>query len=231
LFIASDRYSHGEASDPPRQSPGLVHDAWTFEMEPMQKLLALGAPAAIQVTLEVGVFAAATALAGRLAPASLAAHQIAINLAAVTFMVPLGVASAGAVRVGHAVAAATPTRPPEPDGRRFCLASPSWRVQRPRSCSFHGRSSARSHRIRRVVDWRFAALRWRDLSAFRWCAGVSTGVLRGLGDTRTPMLWNLAGHWFIGLPLGTRCACDGSWRDWPVVGPVDRPDRSAASRY
>jgi MATE family multidrug resistance protein len=31
---------------------------------------------------------------------------------------------------------------------------------------------------------------------------VSTGVLRGLGDTRTPMLWNLAGHWFIGLPLG-----------------------------
>ena len=32
--------------------------------------------------------------------------------------------------------------------------------------------------------------------------GVATGVLRGLGDTRTPMLWNLAGHWFIGLPLG-----------------------------
>jgi MATE family multidrug resistance protein len=31
---------------------------------------------------------------------------------------------------------------------------------------------------------------------------VSTGTLRGLGDTRTPMLWNLAGHWFIGLPLG-----------------------------
>ncbi|HJR61546.1 MAG TPA: hypothetical protein VJ813_19210, partial [Vicinamibacterales bacterium] len=32
--------------------------------------------------------------------------------------------------------------------------------------------------------------------------GVATGALRGLGDTRTPMLWNLAGHWFIGLPLG-----------------------------
>ena len=31
---------------------------------------------------------------------------------------------------------------------------------------------------------------------------VSTGTLRGLGDTRTPMLWNLAGHWFVGLPLG-----------------------------
>ena len=31
---------------------------------------------------------------------------------------------------------------------------------------------------------------------------VATGVLRGLGDTRTPMIWNLAGHWFVGLPLG-----------------------------
>ena len=31
---------------------------------------------------------------------------------------------------------------------------------------------------------------------------VATGVLRGLGDTRTPMFWNLAGHWFVGLPLG-----------------------------
>ncbi len=69
----------------------------------MRTLLALGLPAASQVTLEVGVFAAATALAGRLAPAALAAHQIAVNLASLTFMVPLGIASAGAVRVGHAV--------------------------------------------------------------------------------------------------------------------------------
>ena len=60
-------------------------------------------PAASQVTLEVGVFAAATALAGRLPPAALAAHQIAINVASLTFMVPLGVASAGAVRVGQAI--------------------------------------------------------------------------------------------------------------------------------
>jgi MATE family multidrug resistance protein len=32
--------------------------------------------------------------------------------------------------------------------------------------------------------------------------GVATGVLRGLGDTRSPMLWNLVGHWIVGLPLG-----------------------------
>ena len=69
----------------------------------MRRLIGLGLPAASQITLEVGVFAAATALAGRLPPAALAAHQIAINIAAFTFMVPLGVASAGAVRVGQAI--------------------------------------------------------------------------------------------------------------------------------
>ena len=57
----------------------------------------------MQLTLEVGVFAAASALAGRMLPASLAAHQIALNIAAFTFMVPLGIASAGAVRVGQAI--------------------------------------------------------------------------------------------------------------------------------
>src|SRR6185437_10407735 len=52
---------------------------------------------------EVGVFAAATALAGRVSADALAAHQIALNMAAFTFMVPFGIASAAAVRVGHAI--------------------------------------------------------------------------------------------------------------------------------
>ena len=69
----------------------------------------LGLPAATQVTAEVGAFAAATALAGRLNPVALTSHQIALNVASVTFMVPLGVASAGAVRVGQAAARATRT--------------------------------------------------------------------------------------------------------------------------
>src|SRR5258705_2748363 len=83
--------------------PGLFETSLRIELSRMRRLIGLGFPAAGQVTLEVGVFAAATALAGRLEPAALAAHQIAVNLVAFTFMVPLGIASAGAVRVGHAV--------------------------------------------------------------------------------------------------------------------------------
>ena len=55
--------------------------------------------------------------------------------------------------------------------------------------------------------------------------GVATGVLRGLGDTRTPMFWNLGGHWGIGLPLAYLLAFHfGFGRDRAVVGPVGRPD-------
>ncbi|HEY7820370.1 MAG TPA: MATE family efflux transporter, partial [Vicinamibacteria bacterium] len=69
----------------------------------VRRLLDLGIPAALQITLEVALFSAATALAARLDAASLAAHQIAITVASTTFMVPYGIASASAVRVGHAV--------------------------------------------------------------------------------------------------------------------------------
>ena len=85
------------------RKPGVLAPPWRIDRGRMRLLVSLGLPAAMQITLEVGVFAAATALAGRLAPTSLAAHQIAINIVSFTFMVPLGVASAGAVRVGQAI--------------------------------------------------------------------------------------------------------------------------------
>ncbi len=75
------------------RSNGIASDGWCR----------LGTPAALQITAEVGVFGAVAALAGRIDAVALAAHQVALNIASVTFMVPLGLASAGAVRVGHAV--------------------------------------------------------------------------------------------------------------------------------
>jgi MATE family multidrug resistance protein len=133
---------------------------------------------------------------------SLAAHQIAITLASFTFMVPLGVASAGAVRVGHAVGrkdAAAASRAGWTAllfGTLFMsmaaaafLAMPSFLI---------GAFTT----DRRVLDIGVSLLLVAALfQMFDGVQGVATGVLRGVGDTRTPMLWNLAGHWFIGLPL------------------------------
>ncbi|HEY3886299.1 MAG TPA: MATE family efflux transporter, partial [Vicinamibacterales bacterium] len=86
-----------------RVKPRLRETSMRIDLGRLKRLLAIGLPAAGQTVLEVGVFAAATALAGRVSAQALAAHQIALNFAALTFMVPFGLASAAAVRVGHAV--------------------------------------------------------------------------------------------------------------------------------
>src|SRR5271170_8069490 len=70
-----------------------------------RRLVQLGWPAASQLLFEVGAFSIATLMAGRLSPAILAAHQIVLNSASLTYMVPLGVSAAAAISVGHAVGA------------------------------------------------------------------------------------------------------------------------------
>ena len=189
------------------------------------RLLRLGAPAATQITLEVGVFAAATALAGRLVPAALAAHQIAINYAALTFMVPLGIASAGAVRVGHAVGRR------DADGAArsgwtallfavmFMSIAASVFLFLPRFLleAFTSDTGVLDVGVRLLF---VAAV----FQLFDGVQGVATGILRGLGDTRTPMLWNLFAHWFVGLPLGyTLCFRRGIRRGRALVGTLARP--------
>jgi MATE family multidrug resistance protein len=189
--------------DRDRRHVWRVFEAGTIEMARMRRLLALGFPAASQVTLEVGVFAAATALAGRLAPAALAAHQIAINLAAFTFMVPLGVASAGAVRVGHAVGRRDPAGASRAGwtallfGTLFMSCSAAVFLLFPRTLigAFTGDASV-------VAIGTSLLFVGAVFQLFDGIQAVATGILRGLGDTRTPMLWNLGGHWAIGLPLG-----------------------------
>jgi MATE family multidrug resistance protein len=185
-----------------RQSGSAVHVPWRLELDRLRRLVVLGFPAAMQLTLEVGVFAAASALAGRMLPVSLAAHQIALNLAGFTFMVPLGLASAGAVRVGQAVGR----------GDHAGAARAGWTALA-LGVLFMGTASLAFTLIPRPLVAAFTSdTRVLELGAsllavaavfqlFDGLQGVGTGVLRGLGDTRTPMLWNLGGHWFIGLPL------------------------------
>ena len=183
--------------------PGLFATPLRIEIARMRRLLSLGFPAASQVTLEVGVFAAATALAGKLAPASLAAHQIAINIVAFTFMVPLGVASAGAVRVGHAVGRHDGAGAVRSGwtallfGTFFMSCAAVVFLLAPRQLI--GAFTPDTGVIETGVSLLLVGALFQ---LFDGVQGVATGVLRGLGDTRTPMLWNLAAHWFIGLPVG-----------------------------
>jgi MATE family multidrug resistance protein len=182
----------------------------------IRALVRLGLPAATQLSVEIGVFAAATALIGTLDPLSLAAHQIAINTASFTYMVPLGISSATAVRVGQALgrgdteAASRVGWTGMALGAAFMAAAGVLLLIAPQYV-------ARVFTTDRAVI-RTAVSLLVMAAAFQLFDGiqtVATGALRGAGDTRTPMICHLLGYWLFGLPLGyVLCFIVG----WGVVG-------------
>jgi MATE family multidrug resistance protein len=195
-----------------RHGTGLLDAPLGLDPARLRRLLGLGVPAALQMTLEAGAFAAATALAGRLVPAALAAHQIALVVASCTFMVPLGIASAGAVRVGQALG----RRDPEGAARAgwtaialgagfMALAAVSFVVApRPILRIFTDDPAV----IHAGVGLLFVA------SLFQLFDGlqvVATGTLRGAAETRTPMICNLVAYYVVGLPLGYALCFSAGW--------------------
>jgi multidrug resistance protein, MATE family len=192
------------------------HVPFVFERDRIRRLLALGVPAASQITLEVGVFAAVSALAGKLDPVSLGAHQIALNMAALAFMVPLGLSSAGAVRVGHAVGGRDPDRARHAGWTALGLGAVVMATigltfiafPLPLLRPFSDDASLLAIGVQLLAIGAAFQL-------FDGTQAVATGVLRGIGDTRTPMTVNVIGHWVFGLPVGY-ALCFGA--GWGVAG-------------
>jgi MATE family multidrug resistance protein len=208
LMVAVWWYDRGRGS-------GLWHVPRLIDRARLRVLLKLGLPAASQVTAEVGVFALATALAGTLDPISSASHQIALNLAGLAFMIPLGLGSAGAVRVGHAVGAGDPHR-----------ASASGWMAIVLGAGFMTASGLVFFAVPHLLIGLFTkdpAVLSVGTSLLRLAAvfqlfdgiqGVITGTLRGIGDTRTPMVVNLAAHWLLGLPVSYGLCFVLGWGVW-----------------
>jgi MATE family multidrug resistance protein len=196
LFLAARHYDRVRAS-------GLREVSRRISLDRLARLWRLGFPAASQVSIEVGVFALATALAGQLDPVSSASHQIAMNVAATAFMVPLGVASAGAVRVGNRVGARDPAGAARAGwtalglGGAFMTAMALLFVASPRTLI--GLFSPGPDVLALGASLLLIAAVFQ---LFDGLQAVATGVLRGLGDTRTAMIVNLVAHWLIGLPIG-----------------------------
>jgi MATE family multidrug resistance protein len=187
------------------RSRGDRHPAVPLGADPRRilQLVRLGLPAASQITLEVGVFAAATALAGRLDPVESGSHQIALNIVALAFMVPLGLASSGAVRVGFALGAH--------DSHRAVVAGWTALGASAAITALMGialflwpapllRAFTTDPRVIEIGTGLLAIAAAFQL--FDGTQAVATGVLRGAGDTRTPMIVNVVGHWVLGLPVG-----------------------------
>ena len=174
----------------------------SFHTAPLARVLALGVPVGLQQLLESGAFGAIGLMMGILGTKEMAAHQIAITLAALTFMVPLGVASAAAVRVGRAVGAHDAERAKQAAraaflcGMGFMSLTALIFLTAPRALAsiFTGDAA--------VIA--IAGLLIPVAGVFQIFDGaqaVGAGVLRGLGDTRAPLIGMIAGYWLIGLPV------------------------------
>ena len=169
----------------------------------IRELCRLGLPAAAQIILEVGAWNAATLSAGWLNPIALATHQIAINYASVTYMIPLGISAATAVAVGHAVGAGDKARARRAGwlalalGTAFMLCAGLAFLIAPRPLIELFTHDPRVLAVGPSLLWIAAAFQ-----IFDGVQTICTGALRGLGETRAPMTANLLGYWVLGLPLG-----------------------------
>ena len=169
----------------------------------LRSLLARGLPIGVTVFMEGSLFIVTALLIGRLGDVPVAAHQIAINVASLCFMVPFGVAEATTVRVGHALGRG------DGDGVRRAARAGYVIVLA---------TQAMSGVILLVAGDAIVAVYTRDAAvgalaaslllyaaAFQFPDGiqvVSAGALRGLNDTRVPMLLAALAYWGVGLPLG-----------------------------
>lgn len=175
----------------------------TWQLAPFGRMLRLGLPIGVQTMLEYTAFGAAGLLMGRLGAVAVAAHQIAINVASLTFMVPLGVGAAASVLVGRAIGAGNMRQ-----ARRHARAALVFGV------GFMGFAAIVLLSIPRLIGSAYTsdpvtlALASQLLPVAGWfqlfdgTQAVTAGILRGSGDTRVPMLVNLAGFWAVGIPLG-----------------------------
>ncbi len=170
---------------------------------PIRDLLALGLPMGVSVFMEGSLFVATALIIGTLGTTQMAAHQIAILAASLFFMVPLGVAMATTVRVGHAVGAG------DGSGVRWAAAAGYSLAMLAQTASavvlVLGGAALASLISPDPAVVALAALLMAYAAVFQYPDGfqaLSAGALRGLKDTRVPMFITVLAYWGLGLPLG-----------------------------
>ena len=194
---------------------------WRSDWQRFRMMWKLGLPIAITMGLEGSVFGLAALLMGLISAESVAAHAIALQLAALTFMVPMGLGQAATVRVGiqygrknHAgimragwVSFILGTSFMAAMALVFVLA-PDFLI------SIFIDASAPGNEKVAALAVSFLAI----AAIFQIVDGaqvVGAGMLRGLHDTTVPMLFALMGYWFIGIGMGAGLAF---WQDWQGIG-------------
>ncbi|HEY4304778.1 MAG TPA: MATE family efflux transporter [Gemmatimonadaceae bacterium] len=188
----------------------------------LRRMLAIGVPIGAQQALEAGAFGAIGLLMGLISTTAVAAHQIAITLAAFTFMVPLGVGSAAAVRVGHAIGAGDIVRARAAIRAAYASGVGFMALT---AFAFLGAPVLLARAFTNdgaVIDVAAALIPIAGFfQVFDGGQAVGAGVLRGAGDTTAPLVVMLTGYWLLGVPisayLGFRTSLGASGLWWGFV--------------
>jgi MATE family multidrug resistance protein len=188
---------------PPFRDYRVLARLWRIDGSLMRQVVVIGAPISLAFLLEYSLFAAAALLMGLIGTTALAAHQIALQVAAILYMIPYGISMAATVRVGHAAGRG------DADGIRHAGLTAIW----------VGIALAAMLTLA-VILARFAIahvfLGEQDDAAATLAAtllvigatffitdalqAVTSGALRGIKDTRMPLLFAAIGYWLVGFP-------------------------------
>ena len=168
----------------------------------LRRLFALGTPIGLHMLAEVGIFSIAGLLAGTMGAVAMAAHQVALQLAALTFMIPLGIGAATSVRVGHAIGRGDLARVRRAGFAGIVMGAGFMTVSAVSMWLLPG-----AYARLMASDPNVVALASRLIviaGAFQIFDGtqaVSAGALRGAGMTRWTMVANFFAYWIVGFPV------------------------------
>ncbi|MES2291294.1 MAG: MATE family efflux transporter [Pseudomonadota bacterium] len=185
---------------------------WRSDWQRFAAIWKLGLPIAIMIILEIGVFNAAVFVMGMIDRTSLAAHAIAIQIAAFAFMVPMGVGQAATVRVGLGVGMGDRERITRAGwlafiiGVGFMCTTALTLLLFPRALVgifLDLADPANAAIIATAVSFLAVAALFQIVDGAQV---VGAGVLRGLHDTRWPMIYAVIGYWVIGAGIGITLA-------------------------
>jgi MATE family multidrug resistance protein len=190
---------------------------WRFDRQRTVAMLKLGWPIGATLGLEIGVFALAAYFMGWIGAPAVAAHAVALQLAALTFMVPLGLGQAATVRVGLALGRRDEAGVARAGWTAWVLgllfmatmALVMWGIPRQLITLFLEDAPANAVVIGLAVSF------LRVAAAFQLVDGaqvIGAGMLRGLHDTRWPLLFALVGYWVVGLGIGSWLAFAADWK-------------------
>jgi len=180
---------------------------WRADWALMRKLVAIGCPISVGMMLEWGLFSTAAILVGWFGTTALAAHQIALQIATILFMIPLGISLAATVRVGHAVGRRDPVASRRAGFGALALGAGVMTAMTVLTIACRkfipylflggGTASAETAELAAALLLLGATFFVADSTQ-----GIAAGALRGLNDTRVPMLLAALSFWIVGFSGG-----------------------------